>query len=244
MFGYLDGGRVFQGLVRFSDGELLNPVKAIGPFKVVVGAPDPSHKPFYPGPHLRKFYHHRFGAQELTTTHLAQHRVARPLPPGARFAFRVDFENLRDEELNLLLYCLILEEEATVILSREALGGQAAEPQTLRGPLRHKFGSCKPQGGGSVRIGITRLELRANPAERYHSGSAAQLVLEGENMQTELLARTTVFRQRTDPTMTHLRAMWIYVAGDPRPADLEYPDYTWFQAEKQHHGHTPLKPTL
>jgi hypothetical protein len=45
--------------------------------------------------------------------------------------------------------------------------------------------------------------------------------------------------------MQHLRAMLIYVEGDPRAAgSINYPTYAWFQEDKNHRLHRPLKPTL
>jgi CRISPR/Cas system CSM-associated protein Csm3 (group 7 of RAMP superfamily) len=243
MFGYLNRGQVFAGLVRFSDGQLQGTAREIGPFKVVVGKPQPErHKPFYPVPAQRKLYHHRFGATDLTLApaNIPQTRTVYPLPPGVRFTFQVAFENLREEELALLLYCLVLEEEVTVTLSKEALGPDAHQPVTFSGPLRHKLGACKPQGGGSVKIGIDRMRLHDNMADRYR-GQAAGQELEGEQLQTQLRQRTQAIMARTDETMRHLRAMLIYSANDPRKA-VDYPDYTWFQQDKG--TGTPLKPTL
>jgi hypothetical protein len=246
MFGYLDQGRVFAGLVRFSDGCLLGKEPKELTFKIAGGAPDPDHKPFYPFDRAaRKFYHHQPGAAELTPPHAgikeSQKRTVHPLPPGVRFTFRVDFENLREDELALLLYCLVLEENVTVPLSSDALGPEAVGPVTLSGPLRHKFGSAKPQGGGSVRIIITRMELREHTADRYRGQASASPVFQGEDLEAELDRRLRPTASRTDETMRQLRAMLIYTENDPREP-IEYPDYSWFQQDKG--AGKPLKPTL
>jgi CRISPR/Cas system CSM-associated protein Csm3 (group 7 of RAMP superfamily) len=240
-FGYLDGKQVFAGLVRFGDGHPLGKLPSPLSCNVAVGPPKPEHHPFYPGDSHRKLYHHRVGATSLTPPHpgITQTSQVRPLRPGVRFGFRVDFANLREEELALLLYCLGLEEDVQVTLSKEAAGG--ADAVTLRGPLRHKLGHCKPHGGGSVHIRIEKMELRSNPADRYRGGAAAQ-VLEGEPLRKELERRTQAFRDRQDPTMQHLRAMLIYAERDPRAANVNYPTYGWFQDDKG--TGTPLKPTL
>ncbi|HXG08739.1 MAG TPA: RAMP superfamily CRISPR-associated protein [Gemmataceae bacterium] len=245
MFGYLNRRQVFAGLVRFTDGVLQGTAKEIGPFKVVVGQPRPdSHKPFYPDDRRRKFYHHHVGANGLVPapSSITQTRTVYPLPPGTRFTFQVHFENLRDEELNLLLYCLVLEENVTVTLSKAALGPDAQAPVTLTGPLRHKFGGCKPQGGGSVQITIDKMTLYADRADRYRGQAATPRVLEGEVLRAELNRRTQPIADRDDDeTMRHLRAMLIYCENDPRKP-IEYPDYNWFQQDKG--TGTPLKPTL
>jgi CRISPR/Cas system CSM-associated protein Csm3 (group 7 of RAMP superfamily) len=248
MFGFLTQGRVFAGLVRFGDGELIGDFLQPLSFKVAGGAPDPDHRSFYPTRSARKFYHHKTGTDSLTPPHPGikadQQRQVRPLRPGTKFTFKVDFENLRDDELGLLLYCLALEEQVTVTLSKEALATGTEGPVTLKGPLRHKLGGCKPQGAGSVHIRIERLELRANPADRYRGERAATTELTGEALQKEIQSRTRGLRERDEPTMRHLRAMLIYVSDDPRIQDLNYPSYAWFQQDKQNPQKTPLKPVL
>jgi hypothetical protein len=241
-FGYLNRGQVFAGLIRFTDGKLVDSARETGPFRVVVGQPRPEeHKPFYPDQQRRKFYHHHVGATGLVPapSTIKQTRTVYPLPPGVRFRFQVHFENLREEEFHLLLYCLILEEQATVTLSKEALGPGAEGPKTLTGPLRHKLGACKPQGGGSVAIGIDKMVLYTNLADRYRGQAAAAQELEGEALRAELSRRTQSIAARNDDTMRHLRAMLIYCPDDPRKP-TEYPSYQWFQDDRG----TPLKPTL
>jgi hypothetical protein len=244
MFGYLNRGEVFAGLLRSSDGRLLGKPQVIGPFKVVVGQPRPDrHRPFYGDDARRKFYHHRAGAKELVRApgNIAQTRTVYPLAPGATFAFTVEFENLRESELALLLYCLVLEENVSVSLSVEALGPGHHEPITLTGPMRHKFGGCKPQGGGSVKLTIGKMILRDCVADRYRCQTVAAQALEGEDLKAELRRRTEGIANRTDETMRHLRAMLIYSQHDPRQP-VEYPDYGWFQQDKG--TGTTLKPAL
>jgi hypothetical protein len=116
----------------------------------------------------------------------------------------------------------------------------AQGPVTLTGPLRHKFGGCKPQGGGSVKISINKMTLCASMADRYR-GQAASCVLEGEELRTKVSRRIEPIVKRTDGTMRHLRAMLIYCENDPRKP-IEYPNYNWFQQDKG--TGKPLKPTL
>lgn len=253
MFGYLRGGQHLAGLVRFSDGRVRQGWKECGPFRVVVGQPRPeSHTVFYPGPNHRKFYHHHYhhyGRNDLVLapSHIRQDRLVQPLASGACFDFRVDFTNLSEEELALLLYCLVLEEDVQVTLSSQALAppdnqSLKAQPVTFRGPLRHKLGSCKPHGAGSVHIQVHRLVLRPDPAQRYRSstgGSNGPAVLEGAALAQELQRRTAGYAQRNDQTIRELRAMLIYSEHDPR-REIHYPSYEWFDE----HGKVPLKPTL
>ncbi len=245
IFGYLRGGQVFAGLVRISDAHPVNNnLRPLAPTNVVVGRPNPeSHGVFYPeGENARKFYHHHVNTTTLLPAprQITQTRVARPLPPGTQFRFRVDFENLRDDELSLLLYCLVLEEKVTATLSPAALGPGYHEPRTFSGPMRHKLGACKPQGGGSVHIQVALMQLYADPRLRYCGQSGQQQQWTGEALQQEIEQRTARIRQRTDATMQHLRAMLVYSPDDPR-RDFRYPSYEWFAGDT---GGTPLKPTL
>ena len=243
MFGYLDRGRVFGGLVRFSDAELTGPSSSPHQWpqhEVAVGQPKPTHRAFYTSDDRRKFYHHHAGEKRLAAPHpgIRQTATVRPAPPGTRFCFTVDFENLRDGELALLLYCLVLEERSTVELSPAALGRSGDQVRvTLHGPLRHKLGGAKSSGAGSVHLRVTKLELRTDPGARYRGNDSTE-VWDGERLADELNRRAEPFQRRTDRTMRELRAMLIYSAEDPR-TPVHYPTHQWFETGSQ----TPLKPT-
>jgi hypothetical protein len=248
-FGYLDGSNAFSGLVHFSDALRVDETlsqEAVTLFRVAGGQPDPNHRPFYPDNRRRKLYHHQPDATELTPPHAGiredQKRSVRPLPPETTFRFNVDFFNLRNDEVNLLLYSLVLEAEVTVTLSRASLGPDARADVTFTGPLRHKLGGCKPQGAGSSHIRVTKLLLRGDPAARYR-GQSAETEFAEEDLTAELRKRTSTFCGRFDDTMQQLRAMLIYSADDPRKT-MNYPDYQWFQTQKNTGAGTPLKPTL
>lgn len=241
-FGCLDGHRAFSGLIRFSDAELTE--LSLAPnrwpnYNVIVGQPRKHHSAFYLSNKRRKFYHHHTGATQLrmAPSSNTQNANVRPAPPGTRFDFTVDFKNLRDEELNLLVYCLVLEEQSTVRLSAAAVGSDGSEV-TLRGPLRHKFGGAKPSGAGSVHLRVTELELCTDPLSRYR-GHGSTIAWEGADLNYELDRRTASFRERTDQTMQELRAMLIYCDKDPRRASIRYPAREWFKNESR----TELKPT-
>lgn len=249
-FGYLKGGDVVAGLIHFSDAEIsteVSPPNQWQQYQVAVGQPKPSHRAFYPAQrNKRKFYHHHPGIQKLVRPHSGVNtNPVRPAPSGTRFKFTVDFTNLRENELNLLLYCLVLEENVTVTLSPAALGtDQNGSSFTFEGPLRHKMGGAKTHGAGSVQMCITKMELRTDATARYRGGSTTE-ALEGGALATELDNRTASFRGRTDQTMQELRAMLIYSTDDPRTS-IYYPRYNWFEdeKEKEFHQQTRLKPTI
>ena len=245
MFGHLDGNNVFAGLVRFSDAEIsTEPCQPHqwAQYQVAVGQPKPTHHAFYPATNRRKFYHHHEGTKRLTAPHprITQITSVRPAPPGTRFRFTVEFTNAGAEELNLLIYCLVLEDHATVELGPLALGRSSDQSGVvLRGPLRHKLGGAKPHGAGSSHIRITKLTIRADQAARYR-GEESVTVLEEASLANEIDRRTEAFRNRNDRTMQELRAMMIYKADDPRNS-FHYPPYEWF---RNIGGNAPLKPTI
>ena len=240
-FGYLSRGDSFAGLVRFSDASpIYLPPGQWKPYRVAVGQPKPTHNAFYAGTQTRKFYHHHVGATGLVEapSAITQTVTLRPAPTGTRFEFSVQFENLLDEELNLLLYCLVLEEEASVHLSAESLGNRADRAgKRLNGAMRHKIGGAKPHGAGSVQIRIKRL-VWTDPTRRYRSGEGIR-VQEGESSSGEISRRVAGIIERQDATMRELRAMLIYDLTDPR-SPIQYPSYEWFKRNPRRR----LKPTI
>ena len=249
-FGYWLNNNALTGLVHFSDAEILTqplPMSQWEQFSIASSHPKDEHIAFYLGKkNKRKFYHHHPDAQHLTKPHSGIKTTnVRPAPPGTCFTFTVDFTNLRDAELDLLLYCLVLEEQVTVTLSPAALGREEGEDAfPLNGPLRHKIGGAKPHGTGSVHIRITKMELCRDAMARYRRKNDTD-ILETESLTEELNERTKTFRDRTDLTMKELRAMLIYSIADPRNP-IYYPKYDWFRDEKNKppDAKTPLKPTI
>lgn len=254
-FGYLgqgdNKGGVFAGLIHFHDASFLDdgegnqkPPASLS-FSIAGGQPKPSHAAFYPGSTFRKIYHHDPGAKTLLAPHAGikkdQIRQVRPLPPGVRFRFSVDFENLREAELNLLLYCLALEEEVTVSLSKAALQGVSMNSVSLCGPMRHKLGYAKPQGGGSVHIKIDSLTMQTceERQHRYRGRRRAPEPVVGKALEAELARRISTYRCRTDENIATLRGLLIYAPGDPRAGKLDYPSYQWFKGGNHS---VPLRP--
>ena len=253
IFGYWLNNDALTGMVHFSDAEILKeplPRSQWERFSIASSHPKDEHAAFYPGKkNKRKFYHHHHPDPEttqLTKPHSGtQTTNVKPAPPGTCFTFTVDFTNLRDAELDLLLYCLVLEEDVTVSLSPAALGREESEGGVVfKGPLRHKIGGAKPHGAGSVYIRVTKMELCRDAMARYRRKNATD-ILETESLTEALNERTKMFRDRTDLTMEELRAMLIYSTKDPRNP-IYYPKYDWFRDEKNKppDAKTPLKPTI
>ena len=142
------------------------------------------------------------------------------LQPGCHFDFEVHFSNLRQDELELLIYVLALEEHVVVDIEEENL--------TLQGPLRHKIGNAKPLGMGSSRIAIDKLVCFDDPAARFASlQEVGETVYEGDTLKAEITRLTQNIVSDTSLTMQQLRKMMVWDENDPR--EFRYPDRHWFQ---------------
>jgi len=150
-----------------------------------------------------------------------------PIAADETFIFRVDFSNLEEDEFALLLYCLTLERNITLMVN----GSEHT------GDLYHKLGMGKPIGMGSVKIDITKLTLQAqDPTTRYRTWVRTDPeVYVGEALYKEIKRRTKALSDREDITMTHLRSMLFWIPDDDRI--FRYPEPSWFDT----HSITKLK---
>ncbi len=210
IFGFLQGGDVHTGLVSFGDAEMIASPISPNAWKeqngVLLANPKPTHKPFYP-PRHRKIYPHQPACKEVPTPappgvgNPKMFRKVQPAPADTTFAFQATFENLREEELALLLYAIVLEEG-----------------------MAHKIGGCKPLGAGSARISIDRLTLTTDPGTRYRRNREDQettKVWEGEDLTQEIDRRTGSFHSDTSETMQALRRLIRFDPNDPH--EFRYP---------------------
>jgi CRISPR/Cas system CSM-associated protein Csm3 (group 7 of RAMP superfamily) len=124
-------GQGYQGRVRFADAPLVE-----GQPTVAYAPPLHAPRPRGGAPAGRKFYRHGNPAHGTVPLEVC--------PAGARFRWRLDFANLRPDELGLLLVAL----------------GQG-EP-----PLWLKLGGYKPACFGSVHFALGSL-VCDDPAARY-----------------------------------------------------------------------------
>lgn len=149
MFGMMERrthARVLKGKISISDGILVRGDGKLRQAAVYLGSPKTSHTAFYRTPDTgevdgrqRKFYFH----QPCQVDALRHPSTAREgdlwtidaLPKGHTFKFTVQFQNLTDVELALLLYAIALEESVKVQVPVE---GQS--DLKLTGPMRHKLG--------------------------------------------------------------------------------------------------------
>lgn len=249
LFGMMErgaGARMHMGQVGISDALLPEGQHPqVQPVEILLMGPKPRHASFYltpatamPDYRARKFYFHQPRGIENVT----------PIPQGVRramagdiktisalrsghvFSFAVDFYNLSEEELQLLVYVLALEERVEVDVGPERTH--------LHGPLRHKIGLGKPLGLGTCRIAIHQITYHPDPAIMFASlVPAAGRILEGEPLSQAIVDLTERYVADHSPTMEHLRKMLVWDENDPR--SFHYPERTWFQSPGN--GGKPLK---
>lgn len=159
-----EGRFVFQGKVMIGDSIAQNVKCLDGSFNntlLVKGLmnPKPHHEKFYVNTNKirgRKFYYHRNDADIQTIPNVEpgpyDKIFTRWIKRDSDFNFSVEFMNLTEEELGLLLYALELEE---ILVNNEKVG------------MYHKIGMAKALGFGSCEIKITELKLIDNPQSRY-----------------------------------------------------------------------------
>jgi len=235
MYGMMVESRLLKGKVFIGDAHLTAGDGRTRDMDVYLGSPKAAHEAFYRSPAsgifdgmARKLYFHQ-PLQKDKLTVPSGRAVERKwriqaLPHGHVFRFEIQFQNLTDAELSLLLYTVALEEQVTVstrLNDKERL--------TLTGPLLHKLGNAKALGGGSCRIEVENLSFLAPPAIRFASlTSSGTKSFEGAELNAELQRLTACHRDDTAPTMEQLRIMMVWDENDPR--DFRFPDYLWFKA--------------
>ena len=238
MFGMLSKGDVHKGQVSPGDGIFQDDRPKKKTVSIIQGRPKKEHSSFYKNPvsgdwamDMMKMYFHQpkrtDDVFQISASLKSRAVNKQMLEPGHNFKFTVSFENLRDQELNLLLYVLALEEDVQVTLTPEGL-----PPVKLKGPMRHKLGNAKGQGPGSCHVLLEELTLYAPPEERFSSlQHPFRKTFTGEQLQQEVLNRTRWYHQGKDdsPTMQYLRKMMVWDPNDERV--FKYPEYNWFNSD-------------
>lgn len=176
----------------------------------------------------RKFYWHQKydGTLERYTASEEQLREAGQLQmtsevelllPEATFEFTVDFVNLEEEELGLLLWGLELE---------KGIGEK---------PMRHKLGMGKPLGLGSVSIEVMAIEVWGENrflSFEHPAGEGKEKERKGElvNKFKKTLAEEAGVSDFNDlEQVKDLKAIMSFI-----PDDVQYPPggYDWFMRNK------------
>lgn len=209
--------KFFAGKLSFSDARLQGkPVYNPRVTLIELSSPDPTSYLYYQDlenrvPHGRKFYYHRSTIYDSTQRGNRQATI-RPLKPATQFEFTVDFNNLTDEELQLLIFTLVLD--------------AAKSDNRWQAGAYHKLGYGKPAGLGSVGILITkwrRLEL-AGEQGRYRGDGTGWHTVGGKVMDERIQENKKAFEEQYGATINvkDLRAILRYPSPHNR---IEYPRF-------------------
>ncbi len=226
MFGLINNSTLLEGQVNFDDAICKEPVNHPAIYTIILSSPKARHSAFYLDQQGnlagRKFYFHYSeepedvtewlpsGSQPYNEQNRAQNQYIKPIGPNSVFKFSMQFNNLREEELQLLLYALMLEPE-----------------------IRHKVGYAKPAGLGSVEIKLTQLEL-IDYEKRYTIPSMGRVTYANTELEQFVSTQTVAFTSNTNSmTLEDLRRIWQWPGRD----DLSYPSRQWFQQNSQKRLH-------
>lgn len=220
LFGLLYRGEVFMGKVTIDDARTTATTQAEQMTIEALMEPKPRHRIWYEDPQQRgfirgrKFYCHRPRGPRRTTVRNEYNKTIEAVRPGALFTFSLEYTNLADEELALLVLALVLED-----------------------PMRHKVGMGKPIGLGSVQIEIAGWE-QINRQARYQQLGSGVSRLEGQALVAEIARWQARYHQayaKWTKSLEDLRRIWTWDPG--RQEDVGYPPLEWFRK----HPKTPLE---
>ncbi len=199
LFGFLRGNKVHAGKIHI--GDATSPQGSYTLMDLitleVLSAPKPEGRP---GAYTengggqgvvrgRKFYRHRLDGvlRRVGRKKDRQNKTVQPVAPDSVFAFEVEYNDLRQDELGLLLYALELE-----------------------AGLWHKIGMGKPIGLGSAHIEITAWEKIDRQARYRKLGSGIAEPLTGEALQDELGIWLRPYQENQASNLQDLRELWRY----------------------------------
>jgi len=137
----------------------------------------------------RKFYRHRLDSvlERANRKQDRNNKTVQPVAPGSVFSFEVEYNDLRQSELRLLLYALALEPG-----------------------LWHKVGMGKPIGLGSAQIEIVKWERIGREARYRTLGGGIAPPLEGQELAVELEEWLRSYRESNAANLEDLRELWRY----------------------------------
>jgi CRISPR/Cas system CSM-associated protein Csm3 (group 7 of RAMP superfamily) len=213
LFGMLNRGNVFTGNVSVRDAVAPRDAATELLTLAVLSSPKPRHKAFYstrpdsqkPQVRGRKFYYHRPQGFVGRTQQDGQNKTVEAVAPGVAFTFEVEYENVEDEDLGLLLFALTLWDDTC-----------------------HKVGMGKPIGMGSAKIDITELTA-LDPKARYAKlGAGWKDPLKDKGLSEFVDAYIRALRDSTAGHLQDLRRILHWHEGTS--VDVHYPDYNWFKA--------------
>ncbi len=166
--------------------------------------PKPYHSAFYKlgdGTIGRKMYFHQTSVKDGRGNFAKT--LQKTIAPGTVFTFNITFNNMTQDELDRLVYALILEEG-----------------------MAHRLGIGKPAGLGSCLIRIRQFSLFPSAKDRFLNWEGGRKLLAGD----ALTAWLGTAYDRLAPALaarpfTELRAILEY----PSPVNRSYPSQAWFK---------------
>ncbi|MGH2524331.1 MAG: RAMP superfamily CRISPR-associated protein [Anaerolineales bacterium] len=220
LFGMLNRGKVFAGNVSVQDAVASPGYELQRLTLAVLSAPKPRHKPFYtrepdrrtPPVRGRKFYYHRPQGPRERAQKDGQNKTVEAVRPGAVFTFEVEYANLPEADLDLLLFSLVMWDDTC-----------------------HKVGMGKPIGMGSVKIEIAGLTPLDRGARYRQLGGGWGEPLTGAALADFIAPRVAAYRTGQAANLQDLHDILRW--DENAPDVIKYPDQQWFKANPR----TPLE---
>lgn len=239
--------QAFQGKVRFSDAHFVGEFDESTHYDETVTLipllePKVSEKVWYHDPTRnispatlagRKFYYHHdslkakpYQKQNPDDNEKKPfNQTVRPLKRGATFSFTVDFHNLRQHELVLLLYALELEPAETAVNATDNSVTFEWKRVKSQNGVYHKIGAGKPAGLGSVSILVQQTDLM-NVHTRYTGGEGVQLIGSQCHEFVKKAKKQFIKRHQAQPYLKDFRNLLRFPTGI---TELTYPTIKEFQ---------------
>ncbi len=214
IFGLLGKGEknIHTGKISLEDAHVVNEAELEWLTITALMEPKPRHRPWYGDPAKpsqvrgRKFYFHRPQEPQRTATKNEFNKTIEAVKPGALFKFTLDYANLTDDELALLVFALALEE-----------------------PMRHKFGMGKPVGLGSTEVTINGWEKHDRLA-RYKTFGSGTTMVESSAVNSEVETWRQNYHRiysRWRSSFEDLRRIWTW--NPASTIKVKYPTQQWFK---------------
>lgn len=218
IFGFLGKGErnLHTGKISLEDASLINEAEMEWITITALMEPKPRHEPWYGSPGKpsqvrgRKFYMHRALGPHQTVVKNEFNKTVEAVKPGALFQFTIDYADLTEDELALLIFALALEE-----------------------PIRHKFGMGKPVGLGSAHVTISAWE-KHDRLVRYNTFGSGITKVESSALNSEIDTWRQNYHHvysRWQSSFEDLRRIWTWNPNST--VEVKYPTQQWFKDNPQ-----------
>ena len=216
IFGTMSRNGTFLGKIGISDAIAEGEVAVESLTLESLMQPKPRHRVWYGDPRQpsdmrgRKFYYHRPQGARTTTRRGKYNKTVEAVKPRTTFRFSVDYTNLTEDELALLVFAIVLEQE-----------------------MCHKVGMGKPVGLGSAKIEIVDWKQH-NLRVRYEHLGGGTSVLQADTLTVEIERWTNRYHEhyaKWEHSLNELRRIWRW---DPNAThDIGYPSQEWFKQNRR-----------